>query len=161
MDLSYVAILILDDVKAVRKQLMEQTESLPLSSVALEEGEPLLEYLYRQSKVNSTYWVEKSKVGGGVPFSKEVNPAAGGGGASPGRGDGGGSDFDEAAAGRLGRAAARLACALLLAALVTCHRLRPHGGDRMRALPYRQLLSVALLAIAALTIARLAPVAAH
>ena len=70
-------------VKAVRKQLMEQTESLPLSSVALEEGEPLLEYLYRQSKVNSTYWVEKSKVGGGVPFSKEVNPAAGGGGASP------------------------------------------------------------------------------
>ena len=37
------------NVKAVRKQLMEQTESLPaLSSVALEEGEPLLEYLYRQ-----------------------------------------------------------------------------------------------------------------
>ena len=36
-------------MKAVRKQLMEQTESLPaLSSVALEEGEPLLEYLYRQ-----------------------------------------------------------------------------------------------------------------
>jgi hypothetical protein len=52
-------------VKAVRKQLMEQTESLPLSSVALEEGESLLEYLYRQSKINSTYWVEKSKVGGG------------------------------------------------------------------------------------------------